>query len=82
MVSLFLMLFAISMTSHPGVLTLLGLYSAAGSVGLMLTYWTGLRRYFADSDAAALAVQSSRAGLTLVGHSLDGRSRQSLRKPS
>ena len=62
-VSLFLMLFAISMTSHPGVLTLLGLYSAAGSVGLMLTYWTGLRRYFADSDAAALAVQSSRARL-------------------
>jgi hypothetical protein len=62
-VSLFLMLFAISMTDHPGVLTLLGLYSAAGSVWLMLTYWTSLRRYFADSEAAALVVHTGRERL-------------------
>ena len=40
-VSLFLMLFAISVTDQRIVLTLLGLYSAIGSVWLMLVYWAG-----------------------------------------
>jgi hypothetical protein len=57
-VSLFLMLFAVATNDHPAVLTLLGLYSAAGSVWLMLVYWTGLRRFFVASDTAvALEVQ-------------------------
>jgi hypothetical protein len=45
-VSLFLILFAVSLADQPFVLTLLGLYSATGSVWLLLVYWTGLRRFF------------------------------------
>jgi hypothetical protein len=64
MASLFLMLFAATMTDHPAVLMLLGLYSAAGSVWLMLVYWSGLRHYFVASDtAAALEVQPGRESL-------------------
>jgi hypothetical protein len=52
------------MTDHPAVMTLLGLYSAAGSVWLMLVYWTGLRRFFVASDTAvALEVQPGRERL-------------------
>jgi hypothetical protein len=51
-VSLFLMLFAVTMTDHTLVMTLLGLYSATGSVWLMLVYWTGLRRFVAASEGA------------------------------
>jgi transglutaminase-like putative cysteine protease len=62
--SLFLMLFAIAMTDHPAVLTLLGLYSAAGSVWLMLVYWSGLRRFFVASETAvAVEVQPGRERL-------------------
>src|SRR5579883_838973 len=63
-VSLFLMLFAVTMTDHPGVMILLGLYSATGSGWLMLVYWTGLRRFFVASDTAVtLEVQPGRARL-------------------
>ncbi|MCI0459484.1 MAG: transglutaminase-like domain-containing protein [Gemmataceae bacterium] len=62
-VSLFLMLFAVTMTDHPAVLALLGLYSATGSIWLMLVYWTGLRRYWAASEAASLEVQPDRHSL-------------------
>ena len=43
-VSLFLMLFAVTLTTHPVLLWLLGLYSATGSVWLILVYWARLRR--------------------------------------
>lgn len=49
-VSLFLILFSVTMTDHPAVVFLLGLYSAADSIWLMLTYWTGLRRFFVRSE--------------------------------
>lgn len=42
-VSLFLVLFAAAMTNHSAVLVILGLYTAVGSVWLMLAYWGGLR---------------------------------------
>jgi hypothetical protein len=63
-VSLFLMLFAVAMTDHPAVMILLGLYSATGSVWLMLVYWTGLRRFFVASDTTvSLEVQPRRERL-------------------
>jgi hypothetical protein len=62
--SLFLMLFALAMTDHPAVMTLLGLYSAAGSVWLMLVHWSGLRRFFVASETAmTLEVQAGRERL-------------------
>ena len=57
-VSLFLILFAVSLTGHPAVLWLLGLYSATGSVWLMLVYWARLRRCAALPEMAVLEVQS------------------------
>ena len=63
-VSLFLMLFAVTMTDHPAVMILLGLYSALGSVWLMLVYWTGLRRFLVVPDTAVtLEVQPGRERL-------------------
>lgn len=62
-VSLFLILFAVTMTEHPAVLWLLGLYSAAGSVWLMLVYWSGLRRCFAVPENATLDVAPGRPRL-------------------
>jgi hypothetical protein len=63
-VSLFLMLFSVSMTDSPAVLTLMGLYSAVGSVWLMLMYWTGLRHSFvATETAVTLEVQPGRERL-------------------
>jgi protein-glutamine gamma-glutamyltransferase len=60
-VSLFLMLFAVTMTDHRAVMVLLGLYGATGSVWLMLVYWTGLRRFFVAPDTAVtLEVQAGR----------------------
>ncbi|MBY0461107.1 MAG: hypothetical protein K2V38_27615 [Gemmataceae bacterium] len=44
--SLFLILFAAAMTNHPAVMAVLGLYTATGSVWLMLVYWAGLRSVF------------------------------------
>ncbi|HTU93712.1 MAG TPA: transglutaminase-like domain-containing protein [Gemmataceae bacterium] len=62
-VSLFLILFAVSLTSHPAVLWLLGFYSAAGSVWLMLVYWSRLRRSAAVSEVAILEMRSSPGGV-------------------
>lgn len=65
--SLFLMLFAVSLTDHPAVLTLLGLYSATGSVWLMLVHWAGLRQYFIRPETAvALEVLPGRQRLPWV----------------
>lgn len=41
-ISLFLTLFTSTMTSHPMVLALLGVYVATGSIWLMLVYWDRL----------------------------------------
>jgi transglutaminase-like putative cysteine protease len=57
-VSFFLILFAVSLTSQPAVLWLLGFYSTLGSVWLMLVYWTSLRRSAAAAEVAVLDVQS------------------------
>lgn len=57
-VSLFLILFAAAMTNHPAVLVVLGLYTATGSVWLMLVYWAGLSTVFvAANKAVAVEVQ-------------------------
>jgi transglutaminase-like putative cysteine protease len=53
-VSLFLMLFAVSLSNHSAVVALLALYAATGCVWLMLTYWTGLQRALVGSEGAAL----------------------------
>jgi transglutaminase-like putative cysteine protease len=53
-VSLFLVLFAVTMTEHPAVMTLLGLYGATGSAWLMLVYWTGLRRSRVAAETAVV----------------------------
>lgn len=58
-VSFFLILFAVSLTTHPAVLWLLGFYSALGSVWLMLAYWARLRRCAAVPEVAVLEVESS-----------------------
>jgi hypothetical protein len=55
-VSLFLTLFAVTMTDHPAVVAILGLYSAAGCVWLMLVYWSGLRGWFAEREAAFVEI--------------------------
>jgi transglutaminase-like putative cysteine protease len=57
-VSLFLILFAVTLTAHPAILWLLGLYSAAGSVWLMLVYWSRLRRCDTAAEVAVLEVQA------------------------
>jgi protein-glutamine gamma-glutamyltransferase len=51
-VSLFLVLFAVSLTSNPAVLTLLGLYGATGVLWLALVYWKGLERFFVPAETA------------------------------
>ncbi len=56
-VSLFLILFAVSLTTHPVVLWLLGLYSATGSVWLMLVYWAKLRRCATVSNVAVIEAE-------------------------
>ena len=57
--SLFLVLFAAAMTNHPAVMAALGLYTAAGSVWLMLVYWSGLRSVFVPPEkAVAVEVQA------------------------
>ncbi|MBM3980696.1 MAG: hypothetical protein FJ304_10500 [Planctomycetes bacterium] len=67
-VSLFLMLFSSAMTNHTAVLVLLGLYAGAGSVWLVLTYWTGLRPALVRSDrVVAVEVEPGRVRLPWVG---------------
>jgi protein-glutamine gamma-glutamyltransferase len=58
-VSLFLILFTVSLNDHPAISVLLALYSIAGSLWLMLVYWTGLRRFFAAPDTAVAEVVGS-----------------------
>jgi transglutaminase-like putative cysteine protease len=67
-VSLFLTLFAVCTTDHPAVLVVLGIYSAVGSVWLMLVYWTGLSRFFIGSGTAvAVEVQPGKERLPWLG---------------
>lgn len=67
-VSLFLTLFAVSTSDSPAMLVILGLYSAAGSVWLMLAYWTGLSRFFVHSETnVAVEVQPGRERLPWLG---------------
>ncbi len=60
-VSLFLMLFGLCMTTHPAVLWLLGLYCAVGSTWLMLVNWSGLRNSLTAEGSVPVAIES---GLT------------------
>ncbi len=63
-VSLFLTLFSAAMTNHPGVLVCLGLYTATGSIWLMLVYWNGLKQVFVTPDRlVAVEVQATRERL-------------------
>lgn len=65
--SLFLMLFSAAMSNHPAVLVALGLYTAAGSVWLMLVYWAGLRGVLvASAHAAEVEVRGSNERLPWV----------------
>lgn len=69
--SLFLILFAAAMTNHPAVMALLGLYTATGSVWLMLVYWSGLRSAFvAPEKAVAVEVQAGGGRAPWLGLSL------------
>ncbi|HEY1380092.1 MAG TPA: transglutaminase-like domain-containing protein [Gemmataceae bacterium] len=66
-VSLFLTLFAAAMTNHPAVLTVLALYTAAGSVWLTLVYWTGLTGVFVATEReVAVEVRPDRERLPWV----------------
>jgi hypothetical protein len=70
-VSLFLILFAAVMTNHPAVMAVLGLYTATGSVWLMLVYWTGLKKVFVVSEkSVAVEVQDARDRVPWIGLSL------------
>jgi len=67
-VSLFLTLFAAAMTNHPAVMVVLGLYTATGSVWLMLVYWAGLRSVLvAPERAAVVEIQPGRERLPWGG---------------
>jgi len=66
--SLFLVLFAASMTNHPAVMVLLGLYTATGSIWLMLAYWSGLRSVFvAPEKAATVELHENGARIPFLG---------------
>lgn len=70
-VSLFLMLFAATMTNHPAVMVVLGLYVAAGGVWLTLAYWAGLKSVFVAADkVVAVEVRAGRERLPWLGLSL------------
>jgi transglutaminase-like putative cysteine protease len=65
--SLFLTLFSAAMTNHPAVLVILGLYTAVGSVWLMLAYWSGLRAVLTTSSQhVSVQVQAKRERLPWV----------------
>lgn len=69
--SLFLILFAAAMTNHPAVMAVLGLYTATGSVWLMLVYWSGLRSVFvAPEKAVAVEMQAGGERVPWLGLSL------------
>ena len=67
-VSLFLILFAATMTNHPAVKVTLGLYTATGGVWLMLIYWTGLKGVLVSADrVVAVEVQPERQRVPWTG---------------
>jgi transglutaminase-like putative cysteine protease len=69
--SLFLILFAAAMTNHPAVMAVLGLYTATGSVWLMLVYWSGLRSVFVSPEkTVAVEVQAGGERVPWIGLSL------------
>jgi len=69
--SLFLILFAAAMTNHPAVLAVLGLYTAAGGVWLMLVYWSGLRAVFVTAEKSVVVeVQAGGERVPWLGLSL------------
>ncbi|HEV3144543.1 MAG TPA: transglutaminase domain-containing protein [Gemmataceae bacterium] len=61
--SLFLMLFAVTMTDHRAIFPLLALYSACGSAWLMLVYWHGLRQTLFMAGSPATVADTARARL-------------------
>ncbi len=66
-VSLFLVLFSAAMSNHTAVLVVLGLYTATGSVWLMLAYWAKLKNVFvASTGAVEVEVQTRRERLPWV----------------
>ncbi|MFO0938686.1 MAG: transglutaminase-like domain-containing protein [Gemmataceae bacterium] len=69
--SLFLILFSAAMTNHPAVMVVLGLYTATGSVWLMLVYWSGLRSVFVTPDkAVTIEVQAGGERIPWLGLSI------------
>jgi transglutaminase-like putative cysteine protease len=70
-VSLFLILFAAAMTNHPAVMVVFALYTAAGSIWLLLSYWSGLKSVFVTTEkAVAVEVQAQRERTPWVGLSV------------
>lgn len=59
-VSLFLVLFSVTMSDHPFTRVLLAMYTAAGSLWLLLTYWRGLRDVFAEAVPSGVTLRQSR----------------------
>ena len=55
-VSLFLILFTVSLGDHPAISVLLAFYSVMGSLWLMIVHWTELRRFFVGPDTAIAEV--------------------------
>src|SRR5262249_48226310 len=64
--SLFLILFAVSLTTHPAILWLLGTFTATGSVCLMLVYWSRLRSNVGTATVAVIGAQRIRQRLPLL----------------
>lgn len=53
-VSLYLMLFVVTMNEHLAIRVALGLYAVAGSFWLMLVYWLGLKSVFVASQTTVV----------------------------
>ena len=67
-VSLFLVLFSVTMSDHPLTLALLAAYTAAGSLWLVLVYWGGLRDVFAEPVyGQSMATRPVRTRFPLTG---------------
>lgn len=67
-VSLFLVLFSVTMSDHALTMALLAAYTAAGSLWLVLVYWGGLRDVFAEPvSGQSMATRPVRARFPLAG---------------
>jgi transglutaminase-like putative cysteine protease len=67
-VSLFLMLFSVTMSDHPVTMALLAGYTAVGSLWLVLVYWGGLRSIFAEPvTGQSLATRPVRGRFPMAG---------------